>query len=102
MIFTQNMYAENCITENSNLDILKSEDYPTFTNLYEYIENCFNESNYEEMHISEELINNILLMLRDTYDGSLGYIFNGHTNVSNSHIIDFDFNTILMGSSSRM
>ena len=41
-------------------------------------------------------------MLRDTYDGSLGYIFNGHTNVSNSHIIDFDINTLLMGSRSRM
>lgn len=102
MIFTQDMYTENGITEETNFDMLNSEDYPTFSNLYEYIEKCFNDNNYGEKHISEELINNILLMLRDTYDGALGYVFNGHTNVKNSSIIDFDINTLLTGSRNRM
>lgn len=102
MIFTQEMYAENGITENSNFDILNSADYPVFTNLYKYIENCYNLKTYGAKHISEELVNNLLLMLRDTYDGSLGYIFNGHTNIRNDRIIDFDINSLLMGSRNRM
>ena len=41
-------------------------------------------------------------MLRDVYDGSLGYIFNGHTNIKNDTIIDFDINSLLTGSKNRM
>lgn len=102
MIFTQEMYAENGITENSNFDLLNSYDYPTFTNLYKFIETSYNQSTYREKHISEELTDSLLLMMRDTYDGSLGYIFNGHTNIKNDSVIDFDINSLLMGSRNRM
>ncbi len=56
----------------------------------------------ETLHFNSELINDLLLMLRDAYDGSLGYILNGTTNISNSSIIDFDINSLLMGSKNRM
>lgn len=102
MILTQEMYYENGITENSNFNSLTSSEYPTFTSLYKYIEKCYNEKLFLQKHISEDLINNLLLMLRDTYDGSLGFIFNGHTNIKNHTIIDFDINALLMGSRNRM
>lgn len=102
MILTQEMYSINGVSEHSNFDILTSSDYPTFTELYEHIQKCYNDKSYQEKHISEELIDNLLLMLRDTYDGSLGYIFNGHTNIKNSDLIDFDINSLLMGSRNRM
>lgn len=102
MIFTQEMYTANGITADSNFDSLKSEDYPTFTHLYNHIENCYQNKSYSEKHITQELVDNLLLMLRDTYDGSLGYIFNGHTNIKNAQLIDFDINALLMGSRNRM
>lgn len=102
MIFTLEMYNVNGINENSNFDVLNSADYPTFTNLYKYIESSYNDKTYISKHISEELTNSLLLMLKDVYDGSLGYIFNGHTNIKNDSIIDFDINALLMGSRNRM
>lgn len=102
MIFTQETYKEKGIDENTDFDTLHSDDYPIFTDLYKYIENCFKDKSYTTKHISLELIDDLLLMLRDLYDGSLGYIFNGHTNIKNSGIIDFDLNSLLMGSKNRM
>lgn len=102
MILTQEMYLEKGITENSNFDDLKSSDYPIFTDLYQHIKTCYEVKSYAEKHISEQLIDSLLLMLRDTYDGSLGFIFNGHTNIKNDSLIDFDINSLLMGSRNRM
>lgn len=102
MIYTKEMYDENGINEITNIDRLSSADYPTFTTLYKYIERTYNDGSYEQKHISKELTNNLLLMLRDVYDGSLGHIFNGHTNISNNTIIDFDLSNLLTGSKNRM
>lgn len=102
MILTQEMYSVNGISENSDFDILKSSDYPTFTSLYDHIKKCYEDKSYQEKHIREDLVDSLLLMLRDTYDGSLGYIFNGHTNIKNDSLIDFDINSLLMGSRNRM
>lgn len=102
MIFTQEMYIENGIDEHTDIDKLNSADYPTFTNLYKYIERSYNNGSYENKYISKELTSSLLLMLRDVYDGSLGYIFNGHTNIKNDTIIDFDINSLLTGSKNRM
>ena len=102
MIFTQETYSNIGINENTDFDKRTPTDYPTFTDLYKYIEKCYEEKSYESKHITKELVDNLLLMLRDVYDGSLGYIFNGHTNIKNSSVIDFDINSLLMGSKNRM
>ena len=99
MVLTQDMYKENNISEDTNFDTLVSHDYPTFTTLYRYIERCSKNQNHE--YISDEIYSELLLMLKDIYDGSLGYIMNGHTNIKNSQIIDFDLNELLGGSMSR-
>ena len=99
MLLTQDMYAENNIDENTDFDKLVSHDYPTFTTLYRFIERSYKNNTQE--HISEGIYHELLLMLKDAYDGSLGFILNGHTNISNSKIIDFDLTELLGGSLAR-
>ena len=99
MWLTQDMYIENNINKDTNFDELVSYDYPTFTTLYRFIDRCYKNNDHE--HITEDIYHNLLLMLRDAYDGSLGYILNGHTNISNNKIIDFDLTDLLGGSLSR-
>lgn len=99
MWLTQDMYIENNINKDTNFDELVSHDYPTFTTLYRFIDRCYKNNDHE--HITEDIYHNLLLMLRDAYDGSLGYILNGHTNISNNKIIDFDLTDLLGGSLSR-
>lgn len=99
MWLTQDMYIENNINKDTDFDKLKSNDYPTFTTLYQFVENSYKNNTHE--HITENIYHDLLLILRDAYDGSLGYILNGHTNIQNNKIIDFDLTELLGGSLSR-
>lgn len=102
MILTKETYSLKGISENSNFDELKSTDYPTFTDLFKYAEACSNSTDEFYNHISKQLFHSILLKLRDTYDGALGYLFNGYTNIKNDKMICFDLNALLSGSKNRL
>lgn len=105
LILTQEMYEAHGINKEANFEALTSTDYPTFTELYQYAEQKLDElldsqqSHYQ--HISVNMLHDLLLMLKEAYDGSLGYLFNGHTNISNDRIMCFDLNDLLTGASSR-
>lgn len=104
MILAQDVYASHGIHENFD-PIGKSPDvYPTMTDLYEYIRDVYhNWEKYCEKYdmFARDALQNILLMLKDTYDGSEAHLFNGHTNVPNDGVISFDLNTLLQGSKDR-
>ena len=56
MIFTQETYSNIGINENTDFDKRTPTDYPTFTDLYKYIEKCYEEKSYESKHITKELV----------------------------------------------
>lgn len=104
MILVKDMYTKCGIDENTDISKLSSTDYPTFTTLYEFIEDVFrNKDKYEFYNktFSDDKLQKLLITLRDAYDGSLSLLFNGHTNITNARIINFDIQELITGSEER-
>lgn len=102
IILTIEMYRDHGIDENTQFESLTETQYPTFTTLYKYIENQhINYDNSKFIMISKDLISSILLVIKDSYDGSLGYLFNGHTNINNNKFICFNIHSLLTGDENR-
>lgn len=102
MIMTQGMYYRHGITENTDIRKLQPRDYPIFTDLYLYVKGVLESPDkYEYPMISEELIKALLLYLQDCHDGSLGFLLNGHTNIKNDQLINFNLLELLSGSNDR-
>ncbi len=102
MVLVQDVYKQHGIDEETNFDKLSSKDYITYTDVYEYIyEKALHRDKQEYIFISDEIFSSLLLMLKDTYDGSLAFLFNGQTNIENDKIICFALCDLLSGSESR-
>jgi type IV secretory pathway VirB4 component len=104
IIITQDLYYHAEINEETEPAEKKSEDYPTMGELYEYIVEVYkNFDKYEDKYFmfKRDALQNILLFLKDVYDGSESHLFNGHTNITNSSIVNFNINSLLQGSRSR-
>lgn len=103
-ILTQDLYYKFGIDENTELSEKRSEDYPTLGDLYEYIVDVYKQfDRYKDKYFMfrADALQNILLFMKDVYDGSESDLFNGHTNVTNASIINFDVNALLQGARSR-
>lgn len=104
IILTQDLYYKFKIDEATEPTEIKSTDYPTMGNLYEYIETVY--KNFDEFKdkyymFPKSALQDILLFLKDVYDGSESHLFNGHTNIVNSSVINFNINSLLQGARSR-
>jgi hypothetical protein len=51
--------------------------------------------------ITKDMFRDLLLLFKDSYDGSLGFLFNGYTNVKNFNLINYDLSDLLQGSKER-
>lgn len=98
MVLTQEMYSEHGIGQNTDFTKLGSADYPTFSNLYEYIDQYDTETS---KIIDKDTVGRLLLRLRECYDGPLSLLFNGHTNIQNANMICFEAMELLEGSKDR-
>ena len=103
MTFIKDMYEFHKINDDADFSNLSDEDYPTFTDLYKYIEKvAANKDKYAFYKmVTQQDINNCLVLIKEVYDGSLSPLFNGHTKLVNSNIINFNIQQLLMGSSER-
>lgn len=104
VIMTQDLYYKYGIDESVNPAEKKPQDYPTMGDLFEYIVTVYkNFDKYKDKYFmfNRDALQNILLFLKDIHDGSESVLFNGHTNVINSSVIDFNVNSLLQGSRSR-
>lgn len=98
MVLVQEVYAAKGIDAQSEFQMLQAVDYPTMSEVYEYIETYDCSTN---RLISEDIIRRLLLRLRECYDGALSLIFNGHTNIKNADMICFELAELLEGSKDR-
>ena len=98
MILVREMYEMHGIGEESDFDRLQPGNYPTFTNLYEYIEQ---RSGADYKMISKDYLSTLLLYLHDCTKGALGLLLNGTTNIQNDRLMVFAMNDLLQGSDER-
>lgn len=103
-LLTKDMYQRYGIDHTTDLSQMKSQDYPTFSDLYQYIKDVLENRkkyNFYKM-ISDELLGEVLLMIQEAYDGSLSPLFNGHTNIKEGDSINFNIQELLAGSEENM
>lgn len=93
------LYDKWGITDHSNFDRLKPEDYPILSDLYELVESEYKE--FDESHrqlYTADTLREICLGLHSLCKGAESKFFNGHTNIKNSEFVTFGVKGLLQTS----
>ena len=89
-ILLSRLYAKFGITDNTEYDKLKADDYPVMADLYAMVESEYQR--YEKGSKSlftEDLLRELCLGLNSMCVGAESKFFNGHTNISDDRFIVF-------------
>ena len=89
-ILLSRLYAKFGITDNTDYDKLKADDYPVMADLYAMVESEYRR--YEKGSKSlftEDLLRELCLGLNSMCVGAESKFFNGHTNISDDRFIVF-------------
>ena len=89
-ILLSRLYAKFGITDNTDYDKLKADDYPVMADLYAMVESEYQR--YEKGSKSlftEDLLRELCLGLNSMCIGAESKFFNGHTNISDDRFIVF-------------
>ena len=104
MILVQKHYNHCGIDDNHDPEGAPPEGYPTLGTLYKYIDEVYRDfdKHTEELNmIRKDDLRDLLLVMRDSYDGSLAQILNGHTNLPTNKLVNFQLRTLMQGATSR-
>ena len=100
-IMLSKMYRYFGITETTDLSQLTHDDYPTLSNLYEYIDEEYKHFNNSKDNIyTRETLRKVLLLLNSICVGSDSKFFNGHTNIPEGKIVTFGVKGLLQANKS--
>lgn len=100
-IMLSKMYKYFGITETTDLSKLTPDDYPTLSDLYEYIDEEYKHFNNSRDNIyTRETLRKVLLLLNSICVGSDSKFFNGHTNVPEGKIVTFGVKGLLQANKS--
>lgn len=100
-IMLSKMYHYFGITETTDLSQLTHDDYPTLSNLYEYIDEEYKHFNNSKDNIyTRETLRKVLLLLNSICVGSDSKFFNGHTNIPEGKIVTFGVKGLLQANKS--
>ncbi|MEG0340091.1 MAG: DUF87 domain-containing protein, partial [Oscillospiraceae bacterium] len=103
MALINELYFTFDITEKSDFENLQPNDYPTFSDLYEFTQKVIdNKKDYELFRLfPNDNFANILLMLKDLKDGSLAPMFNGHTYLPTATKMNINIQELVLGDNHR-
>ncbi len=100
-IMLSKMYRYFGITETTDLSQLTHDDYPTLSNLYEYIDEEYKHFNNSKDNIyTRETLRKVLLLLNSICVGSDSKFYNGHTNIPEGKIVTFGVKGLLQANKS--
>lgn len=103
MALIKDMYYFKGITDETDFKDMSNEEFPTFTDLYKFIEIVIaQKSNYPFYKLySDEMIAGCLLMVNELACGSLAPMFNGHTTLPTREIININLQELVLGETKR-
>ena len=100
-IMLTKLYKFFDITEKTDLSLLRHEDFPILSDLYEYIDEEYKHFTENRNNIyTRETLREILLLLNSICVGSDSKFFNGHTNIGEHKIITFGVKGLLQANKS--
>lgn len=93
------LYDKWGITDHSNFDRLKPEDYPILSDLYDLIEAEYEgfDEGHRQLYTADSL-REICLGLHSMCKGAESKFFNGHTNITSSEFVTFGVKGVLNAS----
>ena len=89
-ILLMRLYTEWGITEETDFSLMKSEDYPILSELYDYIEiEYLNFDEQKPQLYTKEMLQQVLLGLYSMCKGADAKFFNGHSNLTSTRFLVF-------------
>ena len=89
-ILLSRLYAKFGITDNTDYDKLKADDYPVMADLYAMVESEYQRHEKGSKSLfTEDLLRELCLGLNSMCVGAESKFFNGHTNISDDRFIVF-------------
>ena len=99
-LLTKDLYQRFGIDEQTDFSALPPAKYPIFSDLFAFISDIV--AHPEEYpfyrYLDMEIVKELLVLLSDVCSGSLSPIFNRHTNISGSRLINFKIQELMTGS----
>ena len=94
---SKGIYANTSI---NTLESLKNTDYPTFTDLYNYLPEYKKKAESEEI---KKIINQLEILVSRFLTGTDAFLFDGHTNIDLSNdLIGFNLQELLYSGNQRL
>lgn len=99
-LMLERLYAKWGIDDNTDVQFIQSEDFPTLSDLYDQIEEVYQSYNSEEDPLyTRDLLREILLGLHSMCRGAESKFFNGPTNITTSRFLVFGVKGLLQANS---
>lgn len=95
-ILLEKLYSRFKITDSTNFESLKPNEYPILSDLYKLANEELNHYDQSQNQLyTKDQIRSLTLGLRSICIGSESTFFNGHTNITNADFIDFSVKDML-------
>ena len=89
-LMLERLYAKWGLSDQANFAILKPTDYPIMSDLYDVIEETYQNYDREENPLyPRELLQEVLLGMHSMCRGADSKFFNGHTNITSHRFLVF-------------
>ncbi len=95
-LMLERLYAKWGIDDNTEVQSIQPEDFPTLSDLYDQIEEVYQSYDSEEDPLyTRDLLREILLGLHSMCRGAESKFSNGHTNITSSRFLVFGVKGLL-------
>ena len=88
-LMVEQLYQKWGISDETDFQRMKPTDYPILSDLYDFIEETYQNYDDERSLYPKEMLRDLLLGLHSMCKGADARFFNGHTNISSSRFLVF-------------
>lgn len=100
-LMLERLYAKCGLNDWTDFSALDAKDYPTVSDLYDVIEDAYqNYANEKDPLYPAELLQELLLGLHSMCKGAESKFFNGHTNITSNRFLVFGVRDLIQTSGS--
>lgn len=96
-ILLEKLYAKFGITDNTDFAALKHTDYPTLSDLHDFVVAQFQSDDSNALY-TKDLLRSVALGLHSICKGAESKFFNGHTNITSQRFLTFGVKGLLEAS----
>ena len=101
-LMLERLYAKWEMNDSTDFSSLKPTDYPIFSDLYDVLEDAYQNYDERDTLYTRESLRDILLGLHSMCRGSESRFFNGHTNIISDRFLVFGVKDLLSDSNQKV